>query len=361
MVMRGVQATIMDGVNRKRSSPGGVISSQEDQIVSRIVRALARRGGSRRFRIGPGDDAAVLLPARAGVEQVITCDAFLENVHFLANVHSAETAGYKALARATSDLAAMGAAPEWFLLSLALPANRTGAWLDEFLRGMARAARRFRLALAGGDTSQNATVAVSITVCGSVPRGDAILRSTARPGDKIFVSGRLGAAQLGLELVLRGMYRNGKWKPLLATHLEPPVRLELGRWLASRRLASAMMDLSDGLSLDLARLCAASGVGARIDAQRVPSVRVPASLAEHGFALTKDTSASFRATELALHGGDDYELLFTVPPRLAAKIPRSHRGVPLTEIGVITRPRGIILASPSGDAPLTPRAWDHFR
>lgn len=349
--MRGPQTTIMDVVKREKSPHRRVVSSQEDRIVSRILSALRRPGDARRFRTGPGDDAAVLLPPRAGVEQVITCDAFLENVHFLANVHSPETAGYKALARATSDLAAMGATPEWFLLSLALPADRTGAWLDEFLRGMSRAAREFGLALAGGDTSQNATVAVSITVCGSVPRGGAVLRSSARPGDRIFVSGRLGAAQLGLELVLRGMYRERKWKPLLAAHLAPAVRIELGRWLATRCLASAMMDISDGLSLDLARLCAASNVGARVDTQRVPCVRVPPSLAEHGFV----------ASELALHGGDDYELLFTVPSRLAARIPASHRGVPLTPIGEITRAREIILAYPSGDAAFTPRAWDHFR
>jgi thiamine-monophosphate kinase len=321
-----------------------------ERIRSRIPSGgwLARAGG---LRVGIGDDAAVLRPPR-GSEWVLTCDAFLENVHFLAAAHPPESVGFKSLARATSDIAAMGARPRFFLLSLALPADRAGPWFDGFLRGLARAARNFRLVLAGGDTAQSPTVAINITVLGEVAPGRAVTRADARPGDLLYVTGRLGRAQLGLELVLRGMYRQPPWKPLLRPHLYPELRIELGRWLARQRLASAMIDTSDGLSTDLEHLCESSHVGARLWAGRIPAVHVPPALQEHGF----------DAGEFALHGGEDYELLFSVPRRLSKRVPAFFRGTPITPIGEVTRGRKMFLVGTDGSlTPLAARGWDHFR
>ena len=328
----------------------------EQSLIERIRRAIPSRPrrpvlSSSRLRLGIGDDAAVISPAR-GLDFVVTCDAFLENIHFLPEVHSPYSVGYKSLARATSDLAAMGATPRFFLLSLALSVRHTGKWLENFLAGMGRAAREYRLLLAGGDTSCQPKVAISITVIGEIARGTALTRSGARPGDLIYVSGALGAAQLGLQLIRRGLHRQKRWKPLLRQHCFPAIRIALGRFLSSRQLASATIDLSDGLSTDLTRLCASSRVGARLWQDCIPAVAVPPLLRARGF-----DSLAF-----ALHGGDDYELLFTVPRRLAKKIPAQHRGVRLTPIGEITRERKISLVGAGGRAvPLHPLGWDHFR
>lgn len=328
--------------------------TSEFELIERIRRAIPSRRQSARWgglRTGIGDDAAVLCAPRRA-EWVLTCDAFLENVHFLARAHPPQAVGFKALARATSDLAAMGAVPRFFLLSLALPSHRTTVWLDDFLAGMARAARRFQLLLAGGDTAQHPTVAINVTVLGEVEPGRAVLRSGARPGDLLYVTGCLGAAQLGLELVLRGMYRERRWRPLLRPHLYPELRLALGQWLSRRRLASAMIDTSDGLSADLEHLCRASGVGARLWADRIPIVRFPPSLREHGF----------DPRELALHGGEDYELLFTVPRRLEKLIPKVYQGTRITPIGEVTREKMMVLVGSEGrTTTLAARGWDHFR
>ena len=326
----------------------------EDKLIGRIRRRIPSAEGGL-LRLGIGDDAAVLRPAPRA-DWIITCDQFLEDVHFLAAAHPPEAVGYKALARATSDIAAMGARPQLFLLSLVMPMERTGRWLDRMLTGMARAARQYGLRLAGGDTAQspagNPKVGLSITVIGVAERGRALRRSGAQAGDAIFVSGRLGAAQLGLDLVLRGMHRERRWKRLLAPHYYPAIYLDLGQWLARRGLASAAMDISDGLSIDLYRLCQSSGVGARIHAPQIPCVAVPGELR----ALGMD------ALKLALDGGEDYALLFTVPKRWAARIPRTFRGTALTRIGEIVRGRGVKLIAADGTSlSLEPLGWDHFR
>jgi len=179
-----------------------------------------------------------------------------------------------------------------------------------------------------------------------------VTRSGARPGDLLYVTGRLGEAQLGLEVVLRGLYRQRRWRPLIRPHFSPELRLGLGQWLSRRRLASAMIDTSDGLSTDLGHLCRSSGVGARVWAERLPAVRVPPALQRQGL----------DALELALHGGEDYQLLFTVPRRLRKAIRSSLRDVPITLIGEITRGRALVLVGSDGRAaPLAARGWDHFR
>lgn len=329
------------------------MKTSEENLIERIQRRIPSTEGGV-LQMGIGDDAAVLR-APAGVDWVVTSDPFLENVHFLATAHPPEAVGYKALARATSDIAAMGAQPEIFLLSLAIPANRTGRWFDRMLAGMSRAAKRFGLRLAGGDTAQSAgthpKIALNITVMGLARRGRFLRRSGARLGDAIFVSGRLGGAQLGLELILREMHRQSRWKRLVLPQFYPVPALKLGQWLAQSGNASAAMDISDGLSSDLHRLCRASGAGARIDVESLPCVEVPGQL----HALRLD------ALSMALHGGEDYGLLFTVPGRWAARIPKRFRGIELTRIGDIVRGNKIKLIGPEKERILKPLGWDHFR
>jgi thiamine-monophosphate kinase len=321
---------------------------REDQLIERVRRRLPCAGAS--LRIGIGDDAAVLHPA-VGAEWVVTTDAFLENVHFLRKIHPAKAVGYKALARAASDVAAMGARARYFFLTLGLPDVCTGAWLDGFLDGMARAARRFGLVLAGGDTTKYQLIVASLTVMGEVDRGKAILRSGARPGDLLCVSGRLGEAELGLQLIQRKLHKHQRWTRLLKKHFYPEPRLALGEWLAAHRCATSMIDTSDGLSTDLGHLCKASRVGAIVRAPKIPAVKIPAELQRLGL----------DPLDLALHGGEDYELLFTVPKKLAARMPRTVKNVPVTIIGEITSRRGITVVNAKGPGkPLQAGGWDPF-
>jgi thiamine-monophosphate kinase len=205
------------------------------------------RGGATGLQVGIGDDGAVWRP-RVGYETILTCDWFLEGTHFLRELHPPDSVGWKCLARAVSDVAAMGGTPKCFLLSLALPASHTGKWLNEFLGGLRRAATRLGCVLAGGDTSKRKDILINVTVIGEVRAGRSIVRSGARRGDFIYVSGHLGQAELGWRM-LRGSKRLARPSDLvLQRHLYPVPRLALGLWLAENRLATAMMDLSDGVS-----------------------------------------------------------------------------------------------------------------
>jgi thiamine-monophosphate kinase len=328
----------------------------EDKLVKRIVKALAPNIGPW-LALGIGDDAALLTP-RPGYQTILTCDWFLEGSHFLPGKHPADSIGWKCLARAISDLAAMGGKPKCFLLSLALPGKLTlrgkgggSRWLGEFLGGLRRAARRFGCVLAGGDTTQRRETLINVAVVGEVLAGRAVRRSGAKAGDRIFVSGVLGEAELGLQKLRRSARISPKNDRALRKHLYPEPRLALGQWLADGKLASSMIDLSDGLSSDLSRLCAASGVGARIEAARIPS---PKPL--------RTGSNRFDVLALALNGGDDYELLFTVGANKAPRMPRSFRGLALTEIGEITRERRVVIVQQDGTRKaLLPRGWDPFR
>ena len=319
----------------------------EEQIIQKLRRSGSLGNRARVLHLGIGDDAA-LFAQRTGLETVLTCDWFLEGTHFLRGKHPADSIGWKCLARAVSDVAAMGGTPRCFLLSLALPAAFTGAWLDAFLTGLRRAQRRLGCVLAGGDTTKSNRVLIQVTVIGEVRTGRAVLRSGAKPGDLIYVSGRLGEAESGFRRLL-AQKRVLPSDPALRKHLYPEPRLRLGSWLAENRLATAMMDLSDGLSTDLGRLCAASRVGARIQATRLPLPFGPAG--------------SQKATlSRALHGGDDYELLFTVSPARRNRIPGTFGGVKLTQIGEITRQRKLQLVDATASMrALTSGGWDAFR
>jgi thiamine-monophosphate kinase len=320
--------------------------------LGRIAKAATRppRAGSQ-LRLGIGDDAAVFRPS-PGSETVLTCDWFLEGIHFLREAHPPDSIGWKCLARALSDLAAMGATPKCFLLSLAIPPSCTGPWLDGFLNGLRRASRKFHCPLAGGDTTRHERVLLNLTAVGELPAATAVLRSGARVGDYIYVSGRLGEAELGLRLLRKGQRQlSGHINPCLRKHLYPQPRLKLGQRLRERNVATSMMDLSDGLSTDLNRLCAASLVGARLEMGRIP---VP-----HG---SDDRIKASNLLNFALHGGDDYELLFTVPRKKANRLPASFEGVTLTRIGEITSGRSIQVTLPDGRKEfLLPAGWDPFR
>jgi thiamine-monophosphate kinase len=323
--------------------------ASEEKLIERVRRRFAQTGN--RPLVGIGDDAAVLAPS-PGMEWVVTTDAFLENVHFLRNVHSAKAIGYKALARATSDIAAMGARARYFFLTIGLPDACAGSWFDDFLAGMAVAAHKFGMTLAGGDTTNYLSIVISLTVMGEVDRGRTILRSGARPGDLLCVSGTLGEAELGLRLIQRNWHKRKGLNKLLRKHFYPEPRLQLGEWLNSRRIATSMIDTSDGLSTDLGHLCKASGVGALVWVSKIPAVNIPPKLRR----LELDP------LKLALDGGEDYELLFTVPKQLATRLPRKLGGLPITVIGEITRSKRILTLDNEGHSkPLKPGGWDPFR
>ena len=320
------------------------------------VRGTRSRAG---LRIGIGHDAAVGSP-RPGYEWALHSDAFLEGVHFRAATYPPDSVGYKALVRAVSDLAAVGATPRFFLLTLSLPARCSGRWLDGFLRGMGRAARSLGMRLAGGDTSKTNTVSIGITAVGEIRRGLAVTRSGARPGDTVYVSGRLGRAALGLELMNRlGRRRKSRTAGLAALvqpHLYPKIRVELGVWLAENCVASSMMDLSDGLSTDLTRLCKASQVAARLDAAQVPSINIPNA------ALSALRGRRLDPLRLALDGGEDYELLFTVPARNVKRLQGAPGFADIAAIGEIERGGRITLVLDDGrERPLKSGGWDPFR
>lgn len=306
------------------------------------------------MRLGIGHDAAVIRPDRKG--WVITCDQFLEGVHFLADEHPPESVGYKSVVRATSDVVAMAARPRLFLLSLALPGERTGAWLNRMLSGMARASRLLGLRLAGGDTTRTigkkGQVALNLTVLGEPEQGARIGRDGAKPGHGIYVTGVLGRAELGLKLVLSGKGNQSRYRRLVAPHYYPTLPLDFALWLGRNRLPSAMMDISDGLSTDLTRLCKASHVGARIYADRIPAVDVPGGLGQ---------KPALNPLTLALHGGEDYGLLFTVAARSESKIPGIFGHTRITRIGQIVSGSGVSMVAATGKAsPLAPGGWDPF-
>lgn len=292
-----------------------------DQIRRRIGKPRAAA-----VVLGIGDDCAIFRPRGAGEDLLFTTDLLLEDVHFRRATHSAKDVGWKALARGLSDIAAMGGTPRFFLLSLAVGRWAGSRWVDGFYDGALDLAGREKVPLIGGDVARSEKAGCDIVVCGSVPRGQALRRDGARPGDGIYVSGRLGGSALGLA---RG--RGVAWR----RHTRPEPRLALGRFLRERLHASAAMDLSDGLSLDLRRLCLASGTGAAIE----PPPRYPGASAEQ-----------------ALHGGEDYELLFTLPAKTRA--PAEFDGIPITRIGTMKKDRASEVWLDG--VRLQPLGYDHF-
>lgn len=297
--------------------------------------------------VGIGDDAAVW--RARGAFQVITTDAMVEGVHFRLEEATWPELGWKALAINLSDLAAMGAEPDLAVVSMALPANTPVESVEAFCQGMAELARQHGVAIAGGNLSGSTQVQVHVTVTGHLPRGSQPLtRSQARPGQAIAVTGSFGGAAGWLRLGGRTKGA-GLALALRQAHYRPQPRLAEGRLLRRAGVVAAI-DISDGLADDLGKLCQASGVAARLDPSRVP---LNPGLANADPMLGR---------ELALYGGEDYELLFCAPAGIVATL-AAQAAVAITAIGeIVAGPPGEVwLVKPGGaEALASPRGWDHF-
>jgi thiamine-monophosphate kinase len=340
-------------MSAQETKPRGAATGEVALIEQ--IRRRAGRGLQGGLRLGIGDDCA-LLAVRAGEELAVTTDLSIAGRHFRLDWHQPESVGHRALARGLSDLAAMGARPMAAFLSLGLPKDLTAArgrarpWVERFLDGLLALAELYKVPLAGGDLAESPLALADIVLVGAVPQGKALLRSGARVGDYLYVTGTLGGAAAGLAR-LAELAAGGSQPPripkrlesLLAQHGYPQPRIAQGLWLRRNGKATAALDLSDGLSTDLAHICAESGVAAEVDAAALP-VQTGTTLAQ------------------ALHGGEDYELLFTARPD--ARLPRVVAGLPLTKIGRIVR-RGsgqaqVTLMTQQGAQPLEAHGWEHF-
>ena len=285
---------------------------RELDLVRRIREHAAAAYRNRSVVKGIGDDCAIVRPAQEN-DLVFTTDFVLEGRHFSLATHSAQEVGYKALARSLSDLAAMGSKPVFCLVSLAVPERLGSRWIDGFYKGLLSLGTRYKITVAGGDLSSFGSVVVDVMCCGQVQRNKAILRSGAKPGDFVYVTGKLGGAA------------HSKWTTRVEPRIDEGIRLS--------RHVSAGIDISDGLSIDLHRLCLESGVAAELDSALIPV-------------------ASGATLDEALHGGEDYELLVTARPN--ARVPKAL----VTRIGTIKRgkPGAVTMdgrALPAG-------GYDHF-
>jgi thiamine-monophosphate kinase len=330
----------------------------EKSLIAQIRRmtvarsATSARSSSQRKSViaGIGDDCAVLrLSAAKGknLDTLITTDFSLEGIHFRRDWHSPESVGHRCLARGLSDIAAMGGEPVAAFLSLAVPAGVSQLWIKRFIRGLLALANEHGVTLSGGDTSESPSgVLADIVVVGSVPRGKSVLRSGARPGDRIYVSGELGGSAAALQEMMKKPKQKLNHRDY-PRHFLPEPRIELGRMLREKGLVSAMIDTSDGLSTDLSHICEESGVGAEVQVEAIPCAEIGK--------LRREV-----ALELALHGGEDYELLFTAPR--SKFVPSRVAGVPITQIGHIMRFKKVILMNVAGSGfELKPQGWEHLR
>jgi thiamine-monophosphate kinase len=298
---------------------------RESDITERLQKLARLPSGSQLIK-GIGDDCAIWRPRGSADDLLFTSDLFVEDVHFRRTTHKARDVGRAAVARSLSDVAAMGGVPQFCLAAVALAEWADRKWIDGFFAAAMETAQAAGCILAGGDLARAAAFTCDITVCGSVPRGRALRRDGARPGHDIYVSGLLGGSALGL-----ATGKGKAWK----RHLRPEPRLGLGVFAREKLQATAAMDISDGLSLDLRRLCLASAVAADI----ASPPRFPGA-----------------SLEQSLHGGEEYELLFTV--RGGTIVPSRLGSLPLTKIGVIR-------AGPPGEVqcnglPLRALGFDHF-
>jgi thiamine-monophosphate kinase len=320
----------------------------EFELIERFFRRAPRDPA---VRIGIGDDAAVVTPA-PGKELAFSVDMLVEGRHFLPDVDPAAL-GHKTLAVNLSDMAAMGATPRWALLAGALPDNDE-RWLAAFARGLFALAERFGVALVGGDTTRGPRN-LCVTIVGELPAGTAITRAGASAGDDVYVSGELGDAALALAALMGKTKVTAELLASMRQRLEwPEPRVALGERL--RGVASAALDVSDGLTGDLAHILAASGVGADLDFSRIPR--------SHAIAQRLTTTERKLALACILAGGDDYELCFTAPPAARERVAAIALEVslPLTRIGVITSSPGLRVRDEHGaELPSLPAAFDHFQ
>lgn len=317
---------------------------KENELIGRIARA-ARRSRNRVVTKAIGDDCAVLR-FKPDSETLVTTDFSIEGTHFRREWHPADVVGHRCLARGLSDIAAMGGEPIAAFLSLAVPAELPQKWVHGFVDALLRLAKKYKVELAGGDVSHAITICADIIVLGQVKLGEAVLRSGANPGAGIYVTGELGRAASVLQALRAGQKVSPRSKEA-QRHFYPDPRVAVGRYLRERELATAMIDISDGLSTDLGHICEESGVGALVN--------------EHSIPRPSGWQSGSSSLHLALHGGDDYELLFTAAP--SVRVPRKIEGVAVTRIGevIADKRRQIYLVDSHGQRkPLTPGGWQVF-
>lgn len=327
----------------------------------RFIELLAARNSTGHPRLikAIGDDTSVTTSVPGRV-LLATTDILIDGTHFKKSYTPPYLLGKKALSISLSDIAAMGGEPVFFLVSIAVPPDTPKAILDGIYKGLSYVARKTGTALAGGNTARTSgKMMVSTTLLGEASRGEVVYRSGARAGDGIFVTGTFGDSALGLFALKKfgkGAISNPAYKKSVLRHLDPAPRLEAGRELAKKRLATSMMDCSDGLLLDLGRLCRCGRVGAVIEEQSIPL-----SKEMRGFIRARGRKAGLK---LALAGGEDYELIFTAEKSARDAIARlsSRLKLPITRIGTVTEGgRGVEVAGPSGEI-ITPKkaGFVHF-
>jgi thiamine-monophosphate kinase len=331
------------------------VTVTEDELVHAIRKVLS--GEAPGVVIPVGDDAAVIEPGEH--QLALTADILVEGVHFDPRVTSAHDLGHKSLAVNISDIAAMGGSPRFAIVCIAVPPESEPAWVMALYGGIREAGDEYGVTVVGGDTVRGEQTVIAPFLVGAVPVGRAVTRGGARPGDWLVVTGALGAAAGGLRLMqaeteaVRPALATDWERELIAAHERPVARIGEGQVL-SRLGATAMIDVSDGLALDLARICEESGTGARL---RLLDVPVSPALEKLAGVLDIDP------LDLALHGGEDYELLAALPSDRVTEAKRAIEerfGTSLTEIGEVTE-AGLVAVGPNGtERPLERKGWDHF-
>lgn len=316
----------------------------ERELISAIKKDFSKRHPN--LFLGIGDDAAVIRVGRRYF--IFTKDLLVEDYHFITSVYPPYFLGRKSLNINMSDMAAMGGKPKYALLGLALPEAVGTSWIEEYFSGFKSAAEEGGVALIGGDLSQAKKIMISVTLIGEGK--NIIKRRGAKPGDELYVSGTLGDAKQGLLLLKKG-YKLGLDKrvdPLLKAFLDPAPQVSIGIELSRYRIASAMIDVSDGLSVDLFHLCEESGCGAEIRLERLP--------------LSPELRFRQRmAFDFALHGGEDYQILFSVPPEKIDFLSKLQKKYKITSIGRIIEKKGMYLIDQKGERkPLTIKGYQHF-
>lgn len=317
-------------------------------------------------RFGIGDDCAVL-PKNAKTDLVITSDLLVENVDFRLQWAKPEHIGHKALAVSLSDIAAMGAKPVWAMLSIGIPEKiwKTD-FVEEFYRGWFALADKYNVELVGGDVSKTPdAIVIDSIVAGETKKGNAVLRSGAKPGDLIYVTGNLGGAALGLELLEQGEnFAESKFRKSLLRQLAPNPQTEIGIIIGDNDLATSMIDLSDGLSSDLAHLCSQSGVGAEIFSEKIP---IDENVRIFFTSFPKQTKTQERTIDFseelnfALNGGEDFELLFTINPKKKFELETALKNFCFSRIGQITANKEIIeFIDHKNRTILEPKGYRHF-
>jgi thiamine-monophosphate kinase len=325
----------------------------EKEIISRIRESTRTQSGD--LLLGIGDDCAVIRRGN-GLVEVVTTDSLIENVHFDRDWHDPKLLGRKAAAVNLSDVAAMGARPRFALLSIGLPAKLQAEWLDGFVTGFMEILEEYGTDLIGGDTvSSREGVVVSVTAIGEVEEDKLLLRSGARCGDLVLVSGPLGNGAAGLDICRQSKEDlTGKWPNLVQAHLDPLPEVILGGLLAGSGMVSAMMDLSDGLATDLAHLCSESRVGAEVEAEAIPM---------SGGLRTAAEALGCDPMDWALSGGEDYKLLCTVNPDDEAALQKTLRnelGRELYRVGRIVDGSGVFLLEGEERRDISYKGYDHF-